>query len=99
MRHRIIRARLFTRPFYIGLIGVVVVLITGVTTVLVTASSTEANSPRSYLALGDSMVFGLTAQDSVATRNLDNLVGYPDYVGRALRLPIVNASCPGEPTG
>src|SRR5579859_6997353 len=99
MRHRIIRARLLTRPFYIGLIAVVVLLITGVTTQLVTASSTEANSPRSYLALGDSMVFGLTAQDAFATRNPDNFVGYPDYVGRALRFPMVNASCPGEPTG
>jgi hypothetical protein len=45
------------------------------------------------------MVFGLTAQDSFATRNPDNVVGYPDSVGRALRLSTVNASCPGEPTG
>jgi lysophospholipase L1-like esterase len=51
-----------------------------------------------YLALGDSVVFGFITQAGFEYRNPDNFVGYPAYVGRALRLDAINASCPGEAT-
>ena len=54
---------------------------------------------RSYLALGDSVVFGYIAGDGFAYRNPNNFIGYPDYVGRDLKLDTVNASCPGEASG
>jgi len=54
---------------------------------------------RSYLALGDSVVFGYITGDGFAYRNASNFIGYPDYVGRDLKLDTVNASCPGEATG
>jgi len=66
MRYRLFRAGRLTRRFRIGLIGLVVVLITGTTTVLVTASSTVASSLRPYLALGDSIPFGFIIQDGFA---------------------------------
>ena len=53
----------------------------------------------SYLALGDSVVFGFIAGDGFAYKNANNFVGYPDYAGRALGLNVVNASCPGEASG
>lgn len=65
----------------------------------VAASNGEENSGPSYLALGDSVVFGFISGDGFAYRNADNFVGYPDYAGRALRLHSVNASCPGEASG
>jgi lysophospholipase L1-like esterase len=54
---------------------------------------------RSYLALGDSVAFGYITGDGFAYRNANNFIGYPDYVGRDLKLDTVNASCPGEATG
>ena len=53
----------------------------------------------SYLALGDSVVFGFIAGDGFAYHNANNFVGYPDYVGRELGFNAVNASCPGEASG
>jgi len=99
MRYRIFRAGRLTRRFRVGLIGLVALLIAGTTTVLVSASSTEASSPTPYIALGDSIAFGSTAPNSATNRNPNNAVGYPDYVGAALRFTTVNASCPGETTG
>src|SRR5215831_16549488 len=58
----------------------------------------EAGGP-SYLALGDSVVFGFISGDGFAYTNANNFVGYPDYAGRDLGLNPVNASCPGEATG
>lgn len=51
-----------------------------------------------FLALGDSVVFGFIAADGFAYVNPQNFVGYPDYVGRDLRLATTNAACPGETT-
>jgi lysophospholipase L1-like esterase len=65
----------------------------------VVASSSEENDASTYLALGDSVVFGFISGDGFAYINPDNFVGYPDYAGRALRLQSVNASCPGEASG
>jgi lysophospholipase L1-like esterase len=76
------------------------VVLVGAATLLTSAGSTAvASNERSYLALGDSVVFGYIASDGYAYGNPRNFVGYPDYVGRALGLDTVNASCPGEATG
>lgn len=62
------------------------------------AVASEDNE-QSYLALGDSVVFGFISGDGFAYRNADNFIGYPDYVGSDLKLNVVNASCPGEASG
>jgi len=65
------------------------------------AGATASNPPtdRSYLALGDSVVFGYIAGDGNAYGNAANFIGYPDFVGRDLKLTPINASCPGEASG
>ena len=55
-------------------------------------------SPRPYLALGDSVVFGFITQAGFEYVNPTNFIGFPDYVGRDLMLNDVNAACPGETT-
>jgi lysophospholipase L1-like esterase len=57
-----------------------------------------ANDGQLYLALGDSVVFGFITQAGFEYGNPHNFVGYPDYVGQALRFTTTNASCPGEAT-
>lgn len=52
-----------------------------------------------YLALGDSVTFGYEESTVVPApnyRNAGGFAGYPEMLGRELRLRIVNASCPGE---
>jgi lysophospholipase L1-like esterase len=52
-----------------------------------------------YLALGDSVVFGYRESTNAPTpdyTNAANFRGYPELVGQALDLKVVNASCPGE---
>jgi lysophospholipase L1-like esterase len=71
---------------------------------LFTAESAAANArgddkAGQYLALGDSLVFGYITQAGFMYVNPDNFVGYPEYLGRMLRLDTVNAACPGETTG
>ncbi|HEY1419200.1 MAG TPA: SGNH/GDSL hydrolase family protein [Candidatus Dormibacteraeota bacterium] len=56
-------------------------------------------SDRSYLALGDSVVFGYIAHDVPAYVNPANFIGYPQYVGSSLNLATANASCAGEASG
>jgi lysophospholipase L1-like esterase len=67
------------------------------------ASTARASAPTgTYLALGDSVAFGYIPPNAVPPPNyLDpsSLVGYPEDAGRALRLSVANASCPGETTG
>ena len=63
------------------------------------AVASEDQGNGTYLALGDSVVFGYIAGDGFAYTRPNNFVGYPDYVGRALNLDPVNASCPGEASG
>ena len=65
----------------------------------VSAAMPSESSPRPYLALGDSVVFGFITQAGFEYGNPDNFIGYPDYTGRALRLNDTNAACPGETTG
>lgn len=57
-----------------------------------------ANDDHSYLALGDSVVFGYITKAGFEYANPHNFVGYPDYVSQALRFNTTNASCPGETT-
>ena len=63
------------------------------------ASPPEAPGNGAYLALGDSVAFGYIANAGFAYVNAANFIGYPDYVGRDLRLDTANAACPGETTG
>jgi len=63
------------------------------------AAMPSESSPRPYLALGDSVVFGFITQAGFEYGNPTNFIGFPDYVGRDLRLNDVNAACPGETTG
>jgi lysophospholipase L1-like esterase len=51
-----------------------------------------------YVALGDSVVFGFITQAGFEYGNANNFVGYPAYAGADLKLNTVNASCPGEAT-
>jgi len=77
----------------------VTVVVAATSLVFLSASAPADATPRPYLALGDSVVFGYITADGFAYRNADNFVGYPDYVSRTLHLTDVNAACPGEATG
>jgi len=50
-----------------------------------------------YLALGDSVPFGYSPL--LDPHDATGFVGYPEAVAAALRLPLINASCPGEASG
>jgi lysophospholipase L1-like esterase len=62
---------------------------------------TGAAARGTYLALGDSVAFGYVPPQAVPAPDYydpRSFVGYPEDVSRALRIPVVNASCPGETT-
>jgi lysophospholipase L1-like esterase len=66
-----------------------------------TASPPPVTRGSTYLALGDSVVFGYQEAEVRPAPNYANqrsLVGFPEITGRNLHLKIVNASCPGETT-
>ncbi len=69
--------------------------------ILSTATSLMAASGpgRPYLALGDSVSFGFITQAGFEYVNPDNFIGFPTYVGQAIKLRTSNAACPGETTG
>src|SRR5919107_2423021 len=55
-----------------------------------------------YLALGDSVSFGYQEPQVVPAPDYakaSNFLGWPEHAARALRLKLVNASCPGETSG
>jgi lysophospholipase L1-like esterase len=54
---------------------------------------------RPYLALGDSVSFGFITNAGFEYVNPENFVGFPDYVGQALKFDSSNAACPGETSG
>jgi len=54
---------------------------------------------RPYLALGDSVSFGFVTNAGFEYVNPENFVGFPDYVGPAVKLHTSNAACPGETSG
>lgn len=78
--------------------GLAVALAMAGATASATAGPAPAPGNKAFLALGDSVVFGYITQDGYAYVNPNNFVGYPEYLGRDLRLDTANASCPGETT-
>jgi len=54
---------------------------------------------RHYLALGDSVSFGFITNAGFEYVNPENFIGFPDYVGQALKRHTSNAACPGETSG
>jgi lysophospholipase L1-like esterase len=77
---------------------VVGLCLAGTASAPLTASDDRGND-KTYLALGDSVPFGFMPQAGFEAVNAANFVGYPDYVGQALRLTTVNGACPGESSG
>jgi len=59
----------------------------------------DRDNDKPYLALGDSVAFGFMPMPGFEAVNASNFVGFPDFVGRALRLTPINAACPGEASG
>src|SRR5216684_765970 len=71
--------------------------------IVLLASSTlfaaDGATARPYLALGDSVSFGFITNAGFEYVNPANFVGFPDYVGQALKFDTNNAACPGETSG
>jgi lysophospholipase L1-like esterase len=63
------------------------------------AASSSAADSGTYLALGDSVPFGYRGGTASEFSDARNFVGYPELVGEALGLDVLNAACPGETTG
>jgi lysophospholipase L1-like esterase len=66
------------------------------------AATARVTSTGNYLALGDSVAFGYVPGNAVPPPNYNDpgsFIGYPEDLGRALGMHVVNASCPGETTG
>jgi lysophospholipase L1-like esterase len=79
--------------------GLATAVAMSVATATTTLSAKGGHDHRPYLALGDSVAFGYITQAGFAYINPDNFVGYPAYLGEALRFDAADASCPGETTG
>jgi lysophospholipase L1-like esterase len=65
-------------------------------------SSTKVTPGSTYLALGDSVTFGFEEQTVTPPPNYHDaasFIAYPQLVGQALKLKVVNAACPGETSG
>jgi len=58
-------------------------------------SAAEQAPGRAYLGLGDSISFGFITQAGFEYVNPDNFIGFPTYIGQALKLNASNAACPG----
>jgi hypothetical protein len=75
-------------------------LITCTITLLFPSSLMAADGRDDYLAIGDSIAFGLNPFLPLSDRSDPvNFVGYPEVVAKALDLNLTNASCPGEASG
>jgi lysophospholipase L1-like esterase len=74
-------------------------LVVSVIVIAASAAMPSEPSPRPYLALGDSVVFGFINNAGFEYVNPANFIGFPDYAGRALKLTDFDAACPGETTG
>ncbi|HEY8815848.1 MAG TPA: GDSL-type esterase/lipase family protein [Candidatus Dormibacteraeota bacterium] len=87
---------------HLGLKRIAATAVGGLSTLALLVSGSApavAKDDHSYLALGDSVVFGYITKAGFEYANAHNFVGYPDYVSQALRFSTTNASCPGEATG
>jgi lysophospholipase L1-like esterase len=90
MRHP---ARLARRP-----VSAAALVFACATLAILVAAAAAAAGAR-YLALGDSVTFGYrepSTRPSPNYNNADAFQGYPEHMGRALRLRVANAACPGE---
>jgi lysophospholipase L1-like esterase len=99
MGNRVTRVR---RLIGIGLAGTAMVAAVSLIPAL-PAGAAPLNRPAAgtYLALGDSVAFGYVPPQAVPApdyADASSFVGYPEDVARALRIPVSNASCPGETT-
>jgi lysophospholipase L1-like esterase len=56
----------------------------------------QIRGPPDYLALGDSIAFGYRPAPWSEYRYPANFAGYPEDLGAALKMNVVNAACPGE---
>lgn len=73
------------------------VLLVLLTARVLRAADDHARHP--YLALGDSVSCGFITQAGFEYVSPANFIGFPKYVGEALKLATVDAACPGETTG
>src|SRR3954451_11018487 len=77
---------------------VLAALVSSVVLAATSASPAAASEPGrgdpDYLALGDSVAFGLNPL--LDFQNAASFVGYPESLARRLDLNLNNASCPGE---
>lgn len=83
-------------------LGTGALVLAALTPALPASATARATSPGSYLALGDSVAFGYIPPQAVPPPNYadpKSFIGYPEDLGRALGIKVVNASCPGETTG
>jgi lysophospholipase L1-like esterase len=68
---------------------------------MLAVGAAPASAAPTYLALGDSVTFGYqepTVVPKPRYADAASFIAYPQLVGRALRLRVVNAACPGETT-
>src|SRR5216684_4227401 len=79
------------------LLGFASLLLILLSSVAVFATDSAVGPP--YLALGDSVSFGFITNAGFEYVNPENFIGFPDYVGQALKLQTRNAACPGETSG
>jgi lysophospholipase L1-like esterase len=79
----------------IGCVALTLVVLTG----SAAAAQPKVTPGSTYLALGDSVTFGYEEPTVVPAPNYKvapSFIAYPQLVGQALKLKIVNAACPGE---
>jgi hypothetical protein len=86
-------ARLPVAFVFIAVLGIV----TGSSSDSASAAPETTNAPNSYLALGDSLPFGLNPLLVQPGVDPDRFVGYPELVAKFQpQTMLFNASCPGE---
>jgi lysophospholipase L1-like esterase len=84
------------RRLAVILLGAVIV---GAVAYLGLSHASPTPTPAGYLALGDSISFGYREPDTLPTpvySDPASFTGFPEDVGTALGLPVVNAACSGE---
>ncbi len=74
-------------------------ILVGAAAIPVLARASETRAQSSYLALGDSVSYGLREADTVPPpvySDPASFTGFPEDVAAALGLRVANAACPGE---
>jgi lysophospholipase L1-like esterase len=79
------------------LLGIASLLLILLRSVAVFAADRAIGPP--YLALGDSVSFGFITNAGFEYVDPENFIGFPDYIGQALKRHTSNAACPGETSG